>query len=118
VKGDGKLGLRRLHRVIAFVEEHLADSALSVGVLADIASMSPFHFLRSFKRTLHMTPHSFVRARRLERIRAALTTAADPMEVARRYGFMHVRHFRSAYRRHHGLAPGNELADVLNPFGG
>jgi len=113
VRGDGKLGRRRLQQVIAFVEEHLTDSRLSVAMLADIASMSAFHFLRSFARTLHMTPHSFVRARRLERIRAALRTGIDPMEVARHYRFTHVRHFRTAYRRHHGLAPGDELSDVL-----
>lgn len=115
LKGDGKMERRRLHRVMSFIEEHLADGCLSVAVLAEIACMSPFHFLRSFERTVHMTPHRFVRARRLDRIRADLVSGTDPMEIARRYGFTHLRHFRSAYWRHHGLAPGTELADVLKP---
>jgi AraC family transcriptional regulator len=112
-KRHGKLDRRRLERVTAYIEEHLADTSLSVAVLAEVASLSAFHFLRSFRRTFHMTPHSYVRARRLERIREALTTDNDPIDVARRYGFTHLRHFHSAFSRHHGMAPGKQLADVL-----
>ncbi len=114
MKGHGKLDRRRLERVTAYIEEHLADRSLSVAALAQVASLSAFHFLRSFRRTFHMTPHSYIRARRLERIREALTAENDPIDVARRYGFTHLRHFRLTYSRHHGLAPGKQLADVLN----
>jgi AraC-like DNA-binding protein len=60
-----------------------------------------------------MTPHSYVRARKLERIREALASERDLIDVARHYGFTHFRHFRAAYSRHHGLAPGEQPADVL-----
>jgi AraC family transcriptional regulator len=114
-KGDGKLDRRRLERVTAYIEDHLADASLSVAVLAEVASLSAFHFLRSFRRTLNMTPHAYVRARRLERARAALATGGTVPEVAERYGFRHVRHFRAAYARHHGLAPRGEVGQFLNP---
>ena len=112
-KGDGKLDRRRLERVTAYIEEHLADVPLSVGVLADVASLSAFHFLRSFRRTLNMTPYAYVRARRLEHARVALATGVAVAEVAGRYGFTHVRHFRAAYARHHGLAPGQDVGQFL-----
>lgn len=112
-KGDGKLDRRRLDRLMTYIDEHLTDNCLSVAVLSEVASLSPSHFLRSFQRTLHMTPHHYVRARRLEHVRAALASGGDPMGVAQRFGFTHVRHFRSAYSRHHGLAPGEEIANVL-----
>ena len=96
----------RLHRGAphGFRSQHCGSSA--------VAALSPFHFLRSFERTVHMTPHSFVRGRRLERIRAAVANGEDALEAARRYGFMHIRHFRSQYRRHYGLAPGQDLYDL------
>lgn len=112
-KGAGKLGRRRLDRVTDYIDAHLMDTTLSVGALAEVAALSPFHFLRTFKRTLHMTPHTFVRARRLDRVRVAIASGDDPVTAARRFGFTHVPHFRSEYSRHHGLAPGEELADVL-----
>jgi AraC family transcriptional regulator len=112
-KGHGKLDRRRTERVTAYIEAHLADTSLSVAALSAVASLSSFHFLRSFRRTFHMTPHSYVRARRLERIREALAAGTDAMEAARRYGFTHLRHFQSAYSRHHGLAPGTQLGEVL-----
>jgi len=112
-KGLGKLDRRRFDRVTTYVEEHLSDSRLTVAALAEVASMSPFHFLRSFQRTLHMTPHQYVRARRLERIKTALANGTDLQEEASNYGFRHIRHFQSAYCRHHGIAPGRELREVL-----
>ena len=104
-KGNGKLDQRRLERVAAFIDAHLTDSGLSIATLAEVASLSPFHFLRTFERTFHMTPHHYVRARRLEAVRAASAGGEALLEAARRYGFGHLRHFCSAYCRHHGLSP-------------
>lgn len=102
---DGKLDRRRLDRVVAYIDAYLTDGRLSIAELADVASLSPFHFLRSFRRTFHMTPHSYVSARRLEGVRLALERGEALMEAARRYGFAHPRHFRAVYWRHHGVVP-------------
>ncbi len=96
-RGTGKLVGRRLARVIDYIEENLADSTLSISALANVASLSPFHFLRSFQRTLYMTPYSFVRARRFDRIRVAIAHGDRPAEAARRFGFTHISHFRAEY---------------------
>jgi hypothetical protein len=60
---DGKLSPRRQQRVTDYIEGHLTDAALRVGTIAEVASLSPFHFLRSFKRTFHMPPHRYVTGR-------------------------------------------------------
>jgi AraC family transcriptional regulator len=52
-----------LERVLAFVDAHL-DGELTLTKLADIAAMSPFHFLRSFRLATGATPGRFVRTRR------------------------------------------------------
>lgn len=104
-KGDGKLRPRRLARVLEYIEAHLQDGALTLEAMAHAASLSPFHFLRSFQRTMHMTPHAFVRARRLQRASEDLACGDAVDLVAPRYGFNHARHFRAAYALHHGTAP-------------
>jgi AraC family transcriptional regulator len=110
-RGSGKLDGRRCARVTSYIEEHLEDDTLSIAGLARVACLSPFHFLRSFKRTLGMTPHQYVHARRLERIRTALETGTHYAEAAARFGFTHARHFSRAYRLHHGLWPWDRLGD-------
>jgi AraC-like DNA-binding protein len=103
-KGDGALDERRLRRVIDFVDANL-DSALTVADLAEVASLSRFHFIRSFKCRTGITPHQFVQGRRLERARLELDAGAGINIVARRAGFSHLRHFSTVYCRHHGLSP-------------
>ena len=70
--------------------------------------------VRSFERTFHMTPHRFVHARRLERIRLAIANGSDPLRTAAAYGFTHARHFQAAYSRHHGLPPGRRVEEMLS----
>jgi AraC-like DNA-binding protein len=115
VKGDGTLAPRRLERVIAYIESNLTNPRLSLAAIAQTAALSPFHFLRCFERTLHMTPHQFVRARRLERIRAAVAKGQNVLDAARQHGFRHLNHFRSVYLHHHGLPAGQEVAVGHSP---
>lgn len=110
-RGSGKLDSRRFARVTSYIEAHLEEGTLGIAGLARVACLSPFHFLRSFKRTLGMTPHQYVHARRLERIRTALEAGTHYAEVAARFGFTHARHFSWAYRLHHGLWPWDRLGD-------
>lgn len=113
-KGVGKLDARRLTRIVEFIESHLHDAALTIDALASVASLSRFHFIRSFQRTLRMPPHRYVRARRLERIRELIARGVEPSLAAAQYGLTHRGHFSSAYRRHHGLAPSENIAKMLD----
>jgi AraC family transcriptional regulator len=103
VKGNGGLDPQRLSRVVEFIETEL-DSDLTIASLAEIAALSPFHFLRSFKRSAGMTPHQYVRARRMEAIRHAIEGGSDPQSAARNLGFGHRRHFQRVYLQHHGVS--------------
>jgi AraC-like DNA-binding protein len=100
----GELSKARLQRVIDFMDEHLAKN-VSLTALADIAALSPFHFLRSFKRTTGMSPHQFFLSRRLEMARVAIEEGVEPRDAGWWVGFFHPRHFASLYRRHHGFWP-------------
>jgi AraC family transcriptional regulator len=100
-RGDGRLGRPRLLQLCDWIEAHLDDD-ITISRLADAASLSPAHFIRSFKRSMGLPPHQYVRARRLERARAALARNASVSEAARAGGFLSVSQFREAFLRHFG----------------
>lgn len=103
-RGFGGLDSRRMVRVTEYIEANLHRS-LSIDNLAEVAALSPFHFLRSFKCATGMTPHKFVNARRMERAKSELLAGSRLYNVVARYGFTEERHFRLLYLRHHGHLP-------------
>lgn len=78
----------------------------SVRTLAALASMSPFHFIRCFKRVVGTTPHSYVR---FARLRAAGRLLCDPnlpiASVAFDVGFQDLSVFNHAFRETFGMTP-------------
>lgn len=78
----------------------------SLGALAARASMSPFHFLRCFKRVVGTTPHTYVR---IARVRQAARLLRDPnlsiSAVAFEAGFQDLSVFNHAFRQIFALTP-------------
>ncbi len=60
-----------VQRVSEFIEHHL-DEKLTLANLSREASLSPFHFQRTFKRILGISPRQYIEARRLEKVRKSL----------------------------------------------
>lgn len=104
----GPRGLSRpqLRRLDAFMREHLAED-ISVKALAELAGLSPFHFVRVFKQTTGLTPHRYLLERRLERARELLRCRSLALaEVAITAGFCDQSHFTLHFKRAYGLTPG------------
>lgn len=120
-----RLSPRRLARVVDFVEAQL-ESEVSLGDMARVAGLSPFHFSRVFKLTTGETPYHFLSSRRLNRARQLLI--ADEMslaELALACGFASQSHFTAAFTKAMGVAPGRfrkqhrsapQYADKINAF--
>lgn len=75
------LGLQRTEHieVIASVVGEMRrqmSRALSLGDLADMARMSPFHFLRVFRAQTGITPRDFMAAIRMEEAKRLLLTTS------------------------------------------
>jgi AraC-like DNA-binding protein len=102
-RGDGGLSKRRLTLVLDWIDAHL-DSEISIRDLASIAALSPAHFMRSFKRSVGVSAHQFVRLRRLERAREQMMRGANVVTAAHAAVFSSVSQFRSAYRAAFGQA--------------
>ncbi|WCJ65135.1 helix-turn-helix transcriptional regulator [Agrobacterium tumefaciens] len=90
------------------------DQDFSLGALADAANLSRFHFCRAFKRSTGLTPHEWLRQRRMEQAMAMLR---DPFlqvtEIAGTLGYATVTAFGVAFKRHTGLTPGEWRRAVL-----
>ena len=96
---------RRLRRVNAFVDAHLQDR-ISLRHLANVASVSPYHFIRAFRTAMGLTPHEFVISKRMERARQAIQFQGKTVaQAAADVGYGNATHFRNAFKRYFGLTP-------------
>ncbi len=99
------LDLRRLHRINEFVNEHLCDR-ISLRQLANVASVSPYHFIRSFRAATGLTPYEFVLSKRMEAARQAIAIQGNSVaQAAASVGYRNAPHFRKAFKRYFGLNP-------------
>ena len=94
---------RRVSRARDFLHDHAA-TPLTVEQMAAEACLSPFHFMRTFKRAFGVSPHRYLLDLRLERARALM--GRYPLGVvAALSGFADLSAFSKAFRARHGVAP-------------
>jgi AraC family transcriptional regulator len=87
----------RLRRVLAYIEEHLADD-IAVADIANVACLSIFHFTRAFAATIGAPPHRYVSRRRLESAKAMIATGrASLSEIALHCQFSSQSSFTRAF---------------------
>lgn len=96
-----------------YVEDHLAER-ITMEAIARAVHMSVRSIQQGFREELGMTPMTYVRERRLERVREELTDAipADGVtvtQVAERWGFNHLGSFAVEYRKRWGETPSETL---------
>lgn len=95
----------RIRRVIAHIEERLADN-ITTDALARVAGLSRDHFARSFRQSIGETPHNYLVDRRISQARRLLeTTDGRVVEVARQCGYESLSYFTTLFRRRVGVSP-------------
>lgn len=97
---------QRINAVIDHIRTHLSDD-LSLGLLADVACFSPFHFHRIFKTMTGETIADLTLRLRLERA-AVLLRSSPRMRVsaaALESGFVSQAHFSRAFKQRYGMSP-------------
>jgi AraC family transcriptional regulator len=94
-----------LRRVLAYVEEHLAEE-IAVADLANVACLSIFHFTRAFAAAKGVPPHRYVSQRRLENAKAMIAMGRTSLdEIALDSRFSSQSSFTRAFRRATGKTP-------------
>jgi AraC family transcriptional regulator len=94
---------------IAHVLRRMDASSDQIGSIADLAreaGLSPFHFLRAFKRATGITPHQWLLRTRLRKAVERLVTCRDPItEIALDVGFDDLSNFIRSFRAEFGVSP-------------
>ena len=79
---------------------------LDVAALADAASLSRAHFIRSFRDTFGETPHRYLQRRRIERAMEMLRNTDKPVtEICLDVGFTSLGTFIRTFRAVLGTSP-------------
>ena len=97
---------RTLTRVLRRIEAD-AHEPLSLGALAAEARMSPFHFIRTFRRVTGQTPYQYLLSIRLHRAAVKIRSTDEPIgAIAINAGFNDLSTFNRRFRRLMGVSPG------------
>ncbi len=101
----GGLPIRQLHKVEAYLNEHLSED-ISVETLAKLVELSPFHFSRVFKQATGLPPSHFVTRERIARAQQMIReTPRSLIEIALEVGYVNPSHFTQVFRRVVGVTP-------------
>ncbi|NOK33575.1 helix-turn-helix transcriptional regulator [Corallococcus exercitus] len=94
-----------VHAALAAIEQGSTEE-LTLGELARVAGMSPYHFLRVFKRETGLTPHRYLLRTRVFHALALLRDTRRPVtEIALDVGFGDLSNFIHTFRRELGCSP-------------
>jgi AraC family transcriptional regulator len=83
-----------------------SEQFVSIADLARVAGLSPYHFLRTFKRATGITPHQWLLRTRLRNAAERLVTGHEPItEIALEVGFDDLSNFIRSFRAEFGVSP-------------
>jgi AraC-like DNA-binding protein len=100
--GEEPVAVRRAKAYI----EACFEQNISVDHLAAVAGLSPFHFIRVFRRTVGMPPHAYLMQIRVSRAKALLKQGRPIVDVAYDTGFVDQSHLTRHFKRTLGYTPG------------
>jgi AraC family transcriptional regulator len=95
----------KLKLVTDYIHDRLHHD-LRLDEIAAIAQLSPYHFLRSFKQRMGITPHQYILQCRIEKAKHLLQySELNVAEIAARTGFCDQSHLTRSFRRMVGMTP-------------
>jgi AraC-like DNA-binding protein len=97
-----------VRRVREYLEQHFAEN-LTLDRLAQLVHLSPYHLLRSFRKTIGLPPHAYVLQLRVAAAKHALRQGMPIADVATHVGFADQSHLTRQFKRHVGVPPGHYI---------
>lgn len=96
---------RRISIAQEFIEASLTHD-IDVGQIANAASMSKHHFIRSFKQVTGKTPYQYLLEHRLQAAYGDLLEAAYPInKISHKYKFADISSFSKAFKKMFHVPP-------------
>ena len=94
-----------MSEVLRYMGAHSAAPHTVAG-LANLAKLSPYHFLRSFKAVTGVTPHQWLLRARLRDAAGKLAATKAPVtDIALDVGFEDLSNFTRTFRAEFGASP-------------
>jgi len=109
--GNEKVSIRR---VMDFIYDNFHDD-ISIQQLAQMAHISPFHFIRVFSKQTGLAPHAFLMQLRVNKAKSLIDKGQSLSQVASQTGFSDQSHLTRIFKRYLGYTPGqyrNSVQDV------
>ncbi|MGF7142755.1 AraC-like DNA-binding protein [Anaerotaenia torta] len=92
-------------RTISYINEHFAEK-LSIEQLAGQAGLSPYHFIRTFKRETGLTPYEYLVNTRMNTAKYLLKNSRLSIkDICFNTGFSSESVFCNAFKKHQGATP-------------
>lgn len=92
-------------RACAYLEAHTAEP-ISLAHLAAEVGLSPFHFVRVFRRSLGVPPHAYLESLRIRQAQQLIDNGDPLAEIAYAVGYSSQSHFTTRFRQIIGVTPG------------
>ncbi|SMD36716.1 AraC-type DNA-binding protein [Reichenbachiella faecimaris] len=90
-----------------FLHEHY-NKNLTLNQIAEVCHLSPYHFLRQFKKQFGIAPFQYLRNIRVEKAKALLPH--HPIsQAAHQVGFYDHSHFLKSFKKIEGVAPSKQI---------
>jgi AraC-like DNA-binding protein len=100
------------HQKVVRAKEFLIENhrrAITLEELSEIVEFSPYHLLRTFRRTFGLTPHDFLTQIRVERAKRLLRLGNTISDIAADTGFVDQAHLTRRFKAIVGVTPGKYL---------
>lgn len=105
VSGPGTLSRTQRDLVCSYIDENLARD-IGLDELAQVCSLTRFHFSRAFKATFGKPPYHYILIRRIEQAQKMLATSRIPIaDVALACGFSGASQFTRSFKGMTGQTP-------------
>ncbi|MCK9159346.1 MAG: response regulator [Bacteroidaceae bacterium] len=95
-----------MNKIMKYINEHMSDPKLNVGMLAENIGLSRVQLYRKMKELTNQSVSSFIRTIRLKQAGELIKKdGVNISEVAYATGFTSLSHFSSAFREFYGFSP-------------
>lgn len=94
-----------MEEIVSYITEHFMEN-LSIDVLADRAMLSPYHFIRIFKKETGFTPHEYLINTRIANAKYLLKTSQmNIKDICFSCGFFSESVFCTSFKKNIGMTP-------------
>lgn len=98
---------RRVRKAKDYLDGNLGED-LSIKKLSQVATMSPFHFVRSFKDSFKYSPHAYITKQRISKAKYLLQDSNDTIgEICQQVGILNSSSFIRLFKEYEGCTPNN-----------